>query len=148
MTVRDRIKREVEEVALVTLFFLIGFFFILFMKKLLLEEYAIEFYGLSTAVISALIVAKVLIVLDKFHICDQFRRYPYWVPLLYKTIIYTFAVFLVTGAEKVFEVYREVQALGTAIREVFHGIHIFHLLHTNVSVFILFLAYNALTAIS
>ncbi len=105
MTVRDRIKREVEEVALVTLFFLIGFFFILFMKKLLLEEYAIEFYGLSAAVISALIVAKVLIVLDKFHICDQFRRYPYWVPLLYKSIIYTFAVFLVTGAEKVFEVY-------------------------------------------
>lgn len=65
MGMLSKVKQEAKEVGVGTLYFLIWFGIILTLKKLMLEAYPIEFYGFSTAVVGALIVAKVVVVLDK-----------------------------------------------------------------------------------
>jgi hypothetical protein len=69
-----RVKHELKEVGLVTLYFLFCFGIILTLKKLFLAEYQIKFYALSGAVISALIAGKIVVVLDKTRAGTRFDR--------------------------------------------------------------------------
>ena len=43
----DGLIREVKQVGLVTLYFLVCFALVLTLKKLFLAQYAVEFYGVS-----------------------------------------------------------------------------------------------------
>lgn len=115
----EKIKQEVKEVGLVTLYFLLCFGFILTLKKLLLASYDIEFYALSSAVIGALVVGKVVVVLDKTRAGTRFdRRYSLGVAALYKTVIYSLCTALVLAGEKFFHAYRESPMLGEALMTV------------------------------
>ena len=65
MAFRERVLKEAREIGLVTLYFLLCFSFFLVLKKLLLAQYQIEIKVLPTIVVGALIVAKVVVVLDQ-----------------------------------------------------------------------------------
>jgi hypothetical protein len=86
----SRAKQEAQEIGLVTLYFLFCFSVVLALKKLLLASYDIEVYVLSTVVISALIVAKVVVVLDKTRAGTRFETtHVLGLAALYKTLVYT-----------------------------------------------------------
>jgi len=104
---------------LVTLYFLFCFGLVLTLMKLFLAQYQIEFYGLSVVVVSALIAAKVVVILDKTPVGTRFAagQRP-GLAALYKTLIYTAATFLLIIGEQVFHAYRESGALGRAVSEV------------------------------
>ena len=113
------LKHEVQEFGLVTLYFFFCFGFILTLKKLMLASYDIEFYALSVAVIGALIVGKVVVVLDKTHAGTRFDAgHSLGAAALYKTMIYALFTALVLFAEKLFHAYRESGLLGEALMEV------------------------------
>ena len=65
MSAVERIRHEVKEIGLVSLYFLCCFLFFLSLKALILREYEVEISVLSTAAVGALVVAKVVVVLDK-----------------------------------------------------------------------------------
>jgi hypothetical protein len=119
MGMLSTVKHEAKEVGLVTLYFLICFGIILTLKKLMLAAYEIEFYALSAAVISALIVGKVVVVLDKTKAGTRFdAKHSLGVVVLYKTLIYSLVTLLVLLAEKMFHAFRETGTLGQAFLNV------------------------------
>lgn len=113
------LKHEIKEVGLVTFYFFFCFSVVLTLKKLLLASYQIEVQALSTAAIGALIVAKVVIVLDRTRAGTRFdASLPLGLAALYKTLVYGLATFVVLFLEKLFHAYRETGLPGRAVIEV------------------------------
>ena len=116
MKLLSLIKHEAKEVGLVFLYFFFCFGVLLLIKKLYLAEYHIQVQALSTATISALIAAKVVIVLDKTHAGTRFDVcLPIGVAALYKTLLYVLAAFVILYLEKLYHMYRETGSLGPAV---------------------------------
>jgi hypothetical protein len=124
MGVMATVKHEAKEVGLVTLYFFVCFGIILTLKKLFLEAYEIQVYALSAAVIGALVVAKVVVILDKARAGTRFDvRASLGLGALYKTLLYAAATFLALFAERLFHAYRETGALGAAVAYVWQHRH-------------------------
>ena len=64
MSVWQRVTSEIKTIGLVTLYFAICFGVMIFLKRLVLAAHQIEFRGLSIAIVGALIVAKVVAVME------------------------------------------------------------------------------------
>jgi len=115
MTWRERLVEEAKTVGLVTLYFLFCFGIILTLKKLFLANYDIEFYALSAAVVSALIAAKIVVVLDHTRAGTRFdATHSLMAAVAYKTLIYGLVTFGLLIAERLFHAYRAEGALGGA----------------------------------
>ncbi|MEJ2232207.1 MAG: hypothetical protein P8X46_13620, partial [Nitrospirales bacterium] len=85
----------------------------------MLEAYQIEFYGFSKAVIGALIVGKVVVVLDKTKAGTRLdANHSLGAAALYKTMIYSAATFMALLAEEMFHAYRESGTLGEVFIDV------------------------------
>ena len=113
------LKREMVEVGLVTLYFFGCFLLAVILIKLILGEHQIEFRGLSVAVITALVLAKVVVILDKTRTGTRFEgSAPVAVAAGYKTLLYFVVTFVVLLAERVFDAYREQHGFGAALTEV------------------------------
>ena len=147
MSVSERIRREVREIGIVTLYFLACFLLFLGLKKLLLEEYHVEVNVLSTAVIGALVVAKVVVLLGKSSLGNQFRSGRLIVHVIWRSFAYTAVVFVVTLAEHLFDFYRETSQLPAAMSEMWAGRDLHHFLAMNICVGLSFLSYNSFSEI-
>ncbi|HEU5197339.1 MAG TPA: hypothetical protein VFW70_21560 [Methylomirabilota bacterium] len=113
------LKHEAVEVGTVTLYFLGCFFLASVFVKVILAEHRIEFQGLGEAVITALILAKVVVVMGKTRAGTRFdARVPVALASAYKSALYFLATFLVFVAEKLFHVYREQETFGAALAAV------------------------------
>jgi len=80
---------EFREVLPPTIFFFVGFNLILFTKRLILADYLIQFTGFAIATVSALIVGKVVLVVDKMPLLRRFDYAPLAQPILFKTVVYS-----------------------------------------------------------
>lgn len=145
MAIREKIVAEVREIGLVSLYFLAFFSFFLLLKQLLLEEYGITFKAGSTAVIGALVVAKVVVILDKTSFGNLLRDRFLFAHVLWRSFAYTGAVFVVTLAEHLFELYREHGGLEIAARDLWASQDFHHLLAMNLCVGLSFVVYNTLS---
>ena len=116
MSLLGVVKHELKQVGLVTLYFLFCFGVVLLLKKLFLAAYEIEFYALSAAAVGALVVAKVVVILDKTPTGTRFdASRPLAVAALYKALLYSIVTFLVLFGEKTFHAWRESGVLGEAV---------------------------------
>ena len=101
----------VREMAPVVLFFFIVFGLVGLLYKLFVSQYAIEFSAFSKAAIAALIMGKVVLLLDWAGTGHRFERaYPRAVVILVKTIIYAMVVIAVGMGERI---RRAVHAAGS-----------------------------------
>ena len=140
---RDKIKREIIDVATVTLYFAISFGIIILIKKLLLEEYSIQFYGLSTALLGALVAAKVVILMDKTPWGDRFQGQPLVRHVAYRSLVYGLMLLFVMAAEKVYHLYHKASSLSEAVGTLFQQAHLAHFLGTFLCVWLTFVVYSA-----
>jgi hypothetical protein len=85
---------ELRAVLPPTIFFFFGFNLILLTKRLILADYLIQFTGFAIATVGALIVGKVVLVADKMPFLRRFDSAPLAQPILFKTLVYTFFVFI------------------------------------------------------
>ncbi|MDP3877362.1 MAG: hypothetical protein Q8Q50_10305 [Methylobacter sp.] len=109
------LQHELKEVAWLSLYFFLCFAIMLTLKKLFLADYQVEVNALSTAAVSALIVAKIVIILDKTPAGKRFdASHALGMAALYKTLVYALVTFLVLFMEKLFHAYREVGMIGQA----------------------------------
>lgn len=116
------LKHELKEVGVVTLYFFCCFGVVLLLKKLMLAAYQVEVNALASAAIAALIAGKVVIILDKTHAGARFdAALPLGLAALGKTMIYGLAAFAVLFAEKLFHAWRDTNALGAALEEVWEA---------------------------
>ncbi len=119
MKLLTMLKHEIKEIGLVSLYFFFCFGVMLTLKKLFLADYRIEVHVLSMAAISALIAAKIVIILDKTHAGSRFdASHSLGLAALYKTLVYILATFILLFLEKLFHAYRESGMLTQAILDV------------------------------
>ncbi len=83
-----------------TLYFFTAFNLIVFTTNLLTHDYWFNLTGFMLASTTALIVGKVVLVVEKVRIIDKFRGAPLIQPILYKTVFYGVVVTIVRYAEK------------------------------------------------
>jgi hypothetical protein len=88
------ILEEIRHILPATIYFFLGFNLVLLTKKLMLEQYLIQFSGFFIASGAALIVGKVVLVVDKMPFLRRYDYAPLAKPILFKTLVYTFFVFL------------------------------------------------------
>jgi len=96
----DKVKKELIDVGLITLYFFSCFAVFMIIKKLVLFEYKITFYGWSTAIVGALIIGKVVFLIDKLSIHKWLKHLAPIYEIIVKAIIYTLLVFIVSVIEK------------------------------------------------
>lgn len=145
----EALKEELRTVGLATLFFLGCFLLVIVLKKLFLAQYDIGFYGLSVAILGALLAGKVAVILDKLKAGTRFEESrPPWLSVAYKTLIYSIAAMVLVAAEKVFHAYRELDSLGPAIHEVWHGRDRNTIFATALCLAAAFGAYNVLSVVN
>ena len=144
----NRLIHEVKQVGLVTLYFLVCFALVLTLKKLFLAQYDLEFYGVSAAILGALVVGKVVVLLDHTRIGNRFDQgHALWLGALYKTAVYTVVTFLVLVAEKTFHAYRESGNLADSLGHVWQHRDRSVMLATVMCIGLAFAGYNLYTAI-
>ncbi|MGH0037625.1 MAG: hypothetical protein ACQGVK_21555 [Myxococcota bacterium] len=141
-SIGERVQGEIREIGLVSLYFLAFFLLFLSLKALLLDEYSIQTSVLGTAVVGALIVAKVVVLLEKTSFGGLLDSHRAIYHVLWRSLAYTAAVFVVTLAEHLFEYYRATGDLSSALGRLRAGEGLDHVLALNLSVGTAFVLYN------
>ncbi|MGD0279511.1 MAG: hypothetical protein ABSC11_09415 [Smithella sp.] len=95
MKLLKTIKNNFFEILPPTIFFLIAFLLILFTKLMILSEYGISWTGLGAAVVGAMLVGKVVLMVDKLPFVNKFPDRPLIYNTLWKSFIYFLAALLV-----------------------------------------------------
>ncbi len=144
MTLSRELKHEIKTVALTTLYSAVWIGVLMLLKKLLLAEYQIQFHGLSRALVGALVLAKVVLVLEHVPRGAWVRTRPAWVDVILRTALYAFGVFVVLLLEKTFEGRHEYGGLGPSLISVFQHAGADHVLVNTICMSGALLIYNML----
>lgn len=112
----QKLQHELKAVLETTLYFAVWLGVLLMLKQLVLEEYHIRFRGVATALFGALLLAKVVLILERVSLGEWLRRQPAMLEVMIRTCLYGGGVLLVLVLEKAFEARHEpggfVQTLG------------------------------------
>ena len=147
MGIKQRLMEEIKVVGIAALYFGCWIGALLLFKSLVLAEYKIAFHGWSMAVIGALVLSKVVIVLEHIPLGSLVCARPAWVDVFLRTVMYTLGVAVVLILEKGLEGRQEYGGFIQAIRYLFQREDVHHLW---VNIFCLsgaLLGYNALSIV-
>jgi hypothetical protein len=113
--IMESLKRELKKIGSLSLFFFIGYGYILILMKLLLREFSVDVNIFTKTLIYALVSAKSVAIMDMTPWLNYFSQSPRYLQVLYKTAVYTFAVFVLSLLENLFHAYHETKALAPAL---------------------------------
>lgn len=147
MSFQQKLKHELKSILLVTLFFAAWLGVLMALKVLILQEYHIPFSGFSKALVGALILAKVVLILEHVSLGAWLRDQPVLVDVILRTLLYALGTLVVLLLEKAFESRHEQGGFGPALKSVFQHRDIAHVWVNTISVTGALLFYNLLTAL-
>ena len=124
-----------------TLYFFVAFNLIVFTTNLLAHNYWFNLGSFILASTTALIVGKVVLVVDKVRIIDKFRGAPLIQPILYKTIFYCLVVTIVRFLEKIVGAAFDAGSLDQAAQMVLVDFTWHRFIAVQVWIFVCFLLY-------
>src|SRR5262245_48807746 len=146
MSFQQKLVNEMREVALTTLYFAVCFGVLVALKRLYLAEYQIRFRGLSLAVVSALIVAKVVLVMEHVTLGQWVRSHAAGLGVILRTLLYTLGVAVALLLEKGFEARHEHGGFGASVIWVFKHRDMHHVWADTIVVGCALLGFNTLGA--
>ena len=138
-----KLLHEIKSIARISSYFAVVFLLLIVMKKLYLEDYDIAFSGISQALIGALIMAKVVVLVNLISFGEWLKRLPTIYDVVFRTFIYTLGVVVVIVLEKSFEKRHVAGGFMDAIPYVFSHRDIYHVWAETIGVSLSLLAYNA-----
>ena len=144
MPLKEKLQEELKAVGIAALYFGCWIFALLVIKWLVLAEYKIAFNGWSMAVVGALVLSKVVIVLEKVSLGAWVRNRPAWVEVVLRTIMYALGVLVVLLLEKGFEGRHAQGGFGPALRHLFQQEDIYHVWANTICLSGALLVYNAM----
>src|SRR5215831_15516989 len=115
MGLHQKLAHEFRVVVVTTAYFAVWFGVLVALKRLLLADYEIQFRGLSLALISALIVAKVVLLLEHVTLGQWVRNHAVAVDVLLRTLLYALGVAMVLLLERGFEARHEHGGFGGGV---------------------------------
>jgi len=148
MSIQQKLKHELRSIVIVTLFFAAWMGILMVLKILILEDYQISFGGFSMVLIGALVLAKVVLILEHVPLGAWLRDKPVLFDVLLRTILYAFGTFVVMLLEKAFESRHEQGGLGPALMNVFQHRDMPHLWANIICVTGALLFYNLISVLN
>ena len=112
------LKHEIREVIPPTIFFLIAFHIVVIDRRLMLRQYGLPLASMAGATIGALLVAKVVLITDKFRFVNRFPQKPLMYNVVWKTAIYVVASLVVHYLEHLVPTWWHTGSLGVANRRL------------------------------
>jgi hypothetical protein len=140
----SRLKREVVEAIPPAVFFFVAFQVIAFTQALMLEQYNIRVSTFVAATIGALIVAKVILIVDLWRFVNRFPEKPLIYNVVWKTGIYMVAALLIRYLEHLVPLVREHGNLAVANRHLLDEVVWPHFWFVQIWLLVLFLMYCTL----
>ena len=123
---KQKVLKEIKTVAIATVYFAIWMGILMFLKTMILTEYKVEFTGISKAIIGALILAKVVLVIDLIPLSKFTRLHPAIFFIFFRTLFNIVAVFILMLLEKAFESRHEYGSFGSSLSQVFQHRDVYH----------------------
>jgi hypothetical protein len=143
----QKLKEELEAVAVATTYFAAWLGFVVALKALVLAEYQIAFHQWSLALVGALVLAKVVLILEHVSLGGWTRNRPPALEVLVRTGLYALGVVVVLLLEKAFEGRHEHGGFGSSLRAVLDGAEIHHVGASALCLTGALLVYNALSVV-
>jgi hypothetical protein len=147
MKILHKIFEEIKIILRTASYFAIVFLLMMVMKKLYLKDYDIEFYGMSQALIGALIMSKVIILMEMLSLGKWVQARPPIVDVVLRTILYTVGVAVVIVLEKAFESRHKVSGFGQAISYILYHRDIYHVWATTLGASASIFVYNSFSVV-
>lgn len=147
MGFKKKLKEEIKAIVKTALYFGCWIFAFLLLKSLVLAEYKIAFHGWSLAVVGALVLSKVVLVLENVSLGARVRSRPAWVEVVLRTAMYTLGVAVVLLLEKGFEGRHEQGGFVSSLQHLFKREDIHHVWATTLCLSGALLGYNALSVV-
>ena len=120
---------------------------LLLLKTLVLAEYRIAFHEWSVVVVGALVLSKVVLILEHVSLGGWVRVRPAWVDVALRTVMYSIGVAVVLVLEKGFEGRHDHGGFGPALRFLFQEADIYHVWANTLCLSGALLVYNALSVV-
>ena len=147
MSFRQKLFRELKELTVIWMYFVVWVGVFIGLKKLILNEYHIEFSGLSVALIGALILAKVVLIFRNIPFGRWTRNSPAWVDLVLRTALYAAGVVVMLLLEKGFEGRHEYGGFAASLKSLFQHADIVHVWDNANCITGALLVYNAFSIV-
>ena len=145
MSVQQKLIQELKAVGLAMAFFGCWIAMLVLIKQLVLAEYNITFHGFSVVLIGALILSKVVLILEHVPLGEWIDSRPAWVDVVLRTALYSLGVLIVLLLEKAFETRHEFGGFGAALSNIFQYADIYHVWVNTICLSGALLMYNILT---
>jgi hypothetical protein len=142
-----RLKTELKSLALMMLFFTGWLVPLLIIKNLLLDAYEVPSTQLPAAIIGALILSKVVVVLEHVSLGSWVASRPAWVDVMLRTLLYGAGVAVVLLLEKAFEGRHEMGGFWRSLAAVLHHPDINHVWVNTICVTGALFSYNLLAVL-
>jgi hypothetical protein len=107
MAFKEKLVEETRAILKTTLYFAVCFGVLMSLKRLYLEDYEIQFRGLSLALLGAVVVAKVVLVMEYVPLGTWLKSHPAILEVFLRTVLYSIGVFAVLLLERGFEARHE-----------------------------------------
>lgn len=119
MSSREKLRHEFRALAFITLYFAVWFGVVMLLKKLLLAQYDIQFNGMALALLGAVLLAKVVLLMEHVPVEEWVPNHPAMVAVLFRTCIYFLGVLVALTIEKAFEARHEYGGFARALTRVY-----------------------------
>jgi fumarate reductase subunit D len=126
--VSRRLEHLVRELAPVMFFFFAAFGILFLMFKLFAEQYSIEISAFAKAAVGAVILGKIVALMDVAQSHYRFGRHRGAVVIGIKTLAYGFAVLLFGIAERIFEFSRKAGSLDRGYTKFIAQVNVYRML--------------------
>lgn len=144
MSAKEKLVEELRSLTVAWIYFSCWLGVLVLLKKLVLAEYQIEFDGLSVALIGALVLSKVVLILENVPLGSWTRTSPAWVEIVLRTAMYSVGVFVVLILEKAFEGRHEYGGFVPSLASIFRHADIDHVWVNTLCLSGALLGYNVL----
>ncbi len=135
--------KEIKELLPATLFFAVGFNLIELTTQLILDDYRVRVANFLVATTAALVVGKAVLVANLLPFLRRYDADPLVRPILFKTVVYTFAVFLFRFLERLVEYWFGGGTIGGLPDYVAHHFSWHWFAAVQIWIFVLFLVYTS-----
>jgi hypothetical protein len=134
-TLKEKAAHELREFAVFSSYLAFFFCAVATYSSLLLNEFHVSYFVYATALINALVIAKVILIGEYAHIGKKHESKPLFLSTLYKAFVFSLLVFAFHIVEEAIKRRWHGETFATA----YHGIRVNELLARSVVIFCAFL---------
>lgn len=116
---KQKVRNELIEYWTTAIYLALFFSFFTNYRRLVLAEYGIGYQHFGIALIKALVLAKIILIVEELRLSRRFETRPLIIPTLYKSFFFTLCVAVFNSAESLTDGLIHGEGLSGALGELF-----------------------------